>query len=50
MGYDEEDSRLLANVTHLEKLDAENALLFDYRNRDFFYGNAKILRVRLSGE
>ena len=50
VGYDEEDSRLLANVTHLEKLDAENALLFDYRNRDFFYGNAKILRVRLSGE
>ena len=50
VGYDEEDSRLLANVTHLEKLDEENALLFDYRNRDSFYGNAKIIRVRLFRE
>ena len=39
-GYEAYDSRQMAKMAHLERMEDGSFVLFDYKNRDALFGNA----------
>ena len=44
-GYDGYDSRQLAKMAHLEAMGDGTYVLFDYKNRDALFGNARAFHL-----
>lgn len=44
-GYEAYDSRQMAKMTHLERMEEGNFVLFDYKNRDALFGNAAAFSI-----
>ena len=44
-GYEGYDSRQLAKMAHLEPMGDGSYVLFDYKNRDAMFGNAKAFHL-----
>ena len=48
-GYEDYDSRQISKMAHAEGMRDQSVILFDYRNRDALFGNARAFRLILSG-
>ena len=48
-GYEDYDSRQISKMAHAEGMRDQSVILFDYRNRDDLFGNARAFRLILSG-
>ena len=48
-GYEDYDSRQISKMAHAEGMSHQSVILFDYRNRDALFGNARAFRLILSG-
>lgn len=46
-GYEAYDSRQMAKMAHLERMEDGSFVLFDYKNRDALFGNAAAFRISL---
>ena len=44
-GYEAYDSRQMAKMAHLERMEDGSFVLFDYKNRDALFGNAAAFSI-----
>ena len=44
-GYEAYDSRQMAKMAHLERMEDGSFVLFDYKNRDALFGNAEAFSI-----